>query len=347
MGVEGTWAVEIHSQWSFVVLVLLTIFCLGAAVADDFRHKRTASLLSHAGLLLVLVGGLLSAAGRTDATMKVSEERSKHMALGSDSRLVNIPMEISLKEFTIDQYSDGISPRQYTSVLEIDGKTLKTCVNHPARFKGWRIYQSSYGEGYSVLKLVRDPWLWLLALGALILVAGALISLGKEWNSWKILIPVLILAAVFTAISLARINFGTLPPSLRSLWFVPHLAVYMIAYAILALSVVSAIGAGFSSKIPEWLARRLLTTASALLLLGMICGAAWAQQAWGSYWAWDPKECWAAATWLLTLAATHSPAGRRKLALTLVILAFLSMNVTWYGVNHLPSSSVSMHTYNR
>ena len=344
--VEGTRAVEIHRHWSFVILLILSIICLGAAAIDDFRHKRTASLLSHAGLLLVLAGGLLGAACLTDATLKVYEGRSEHMAMDRDGYLVNLPLEISLQEFTIERYDDGISPRQYTSVLEIGGKTLETSVNHPAHCKGWHIYQSSYGEGFSVLKIVRDPLLPVLALGALLLAAGALLSLGKVWRSRKALIPALVLAAAFTVISIARINFGTLPPALRSLWFVPHLAVYMLAYAVLALAVVSGIGSAFCKRIPEALPRRLLTTASALLLIGMICGAVWAQQAWGSYWTWDPKECWAATTWLLALAAAHAPAKHRKLVLALTVLAFISMNVTWYGVNYLPSSPLSLHTYN-
>jgi ABC-type transport system involved in cytochrome c biogenesis, permease component len=77
----------------------------------------------------------------------------------------------------------------------------------------------------------------------------------------------------------------------------------------------------------------------------MICGAVWAQQAWGSYWTWDGKECWAAATWLFTLAATHAPATRKKLIIVLTAIAFIAMNVTWYGVNYLPSSTQSLHTY--
>ena len=49
----------------------------------------------------------------------------------------------------------------------------------------------------------------------------------------------------------------------------------------------------------------LLQTSSCLLLIGMLCGAVWAKQAWGDYWTWDPKECWAMATWMLTLIGMH------------------------------------------
>lgn len=77
----------------------------------------------------------------------------------------------------------------------------------------------------------------------------------------------------------------------------------------------------------------------------MMCGAVWAQQAWGDYWTWDVKECWAAATWLLTVAGSHVPG--KKLKLTFAVIAFLAMQMTWYGVNYLPSAAQSLHTYNR
>ena len=41
------------------------------------------------------------------------------------------------------------------------------------------------------------------------------------------------------------------------------------------------------------------------MTLGMLSGAVWAKAAWGHYWAWDPKETWAAATWFSYLAYIH------------------------------------------
>ena len=240
------------------------------------------------------------------------------------------------------------SPKQYTSALSIDGRITQTSVNHPCRHKGYRIYQSGYdldSGHYSVLKIVRDPWLPVVALGALMLLLGALLSLKTAWSNWKVLVVVLLLAVVFALISIARISFGTLSPALRSLWFVPHLIVYMLAYSILALSVISGFVSLISAKVPDGLPAKLLSTASSLLLIGMMCGAVWAKQAWGDYWTWDAKECWAAATWLLTLAGTHAP--RKSLRFSFAVIAFLAMQMTWYGVNYLPSSTHSLHTYNQ
>ena len=348
--VEGTWTIGLPYHWTYVAVLILTVLALGCIVFKNLRAKSYVALVSHFGLLFALVGGLLGMACTTSAYLKVFPDREERVAIDANGYAVPLPFSISLTSFDIDCYEDETSPRQYTSTVSIDGKEFTTSVNHPCSYKGYSIYQSGYDTEYgcySVLKIVRDPWLPLAAIGAILLAAGAVLGLKTTWNSWKTLLAALILGAVFAAISVARINFGTLMPALHSLWFVPHLAIYMLAYAILALAVVSCIASLFTSKLPEGLSNRLLSTASSLLLLGMLCGAVWARQAWGEYWTWDAKECWAAATWLMTMAGTHIGSGRRKLALTFTIVSFLAMQMTWYGVNWLPSSGQSLHTYNQ
>ena len=349
LAVEGTWCFGIYHHWTFITVIVIVLMALGLASVNDFTHKSISAFLSHSGLFLVLLGGLFGAPDSTNAFMKVyTGGCDEHIAFDASGYAVPLPFSVSLEDFNIDCYEDGTSPKQYTSALSIDGRITQTSVNHPCRHKGYRIYQSGYdldSGHYSVLKIVRDPWLPVVALGALMLLLGALLSLKTAWSNWKVLVVVLLLAVVFALISIARISFGTLPPALRSLWFVPHLIVYMLAYSILALSVISGFASLFSTKVPDGLPEKLLSTASSLLLIGMMCGAVWAKQAWGDYWTWDAKECWAAATWLLTLAGTH--VSGKNLRLTFTVLAFLAMQMTWYGVNYLPSSMQSLHTYNR
>lgn len=348
--VEGTWAIGLPYHWTYVAVLILTVLALGCIVFKNLRTKSYVALVSHFGLLLALVGGLLGMACTTSAYLKVFPDREESVAIDVNGYAVPLPFSISLTSFDIDFYEDETSPRQYTSTVSIDGKEFTTSVNHPCSYKGYSIYQSGYDTEYgcySVLKIVRDPWLPLAAIGAILLAAGAVLGLKTTWKSWKILLAALILGAVFAAISVARINFGTLMPALRSLWFVPHLTIYMLAYAILALAVVSGIASHFTSRLAAGLSGKLLSTASSLLLLGMLCGAVWARQSWGEYWTWDAKECWAAATWLMTMAGTHIGSGRRKLALAFTLISFLAMQMTWYGVNWLPSSGQSLHTYNQ
>lgn len=349
LAVEGTWNFGIFHHWTFITVIVLVLMALGLTSANDFSHKSISAFLSHSGVFLVLWGGLFGAPDSTNAFLKVYKGGSdEHIAVDDSGYAVPLPFSVSLDDFNIDYYEDGASPKQYFSTISIDGRKLQTSVNHPCRYKGYRIYQSGYDMDsghYSVLKIVRDPWLPVVAVGALMLLLGALLSLKTAWSNWKILVIVFLFAVVFALISLARISFGTLPPALRSLWFVPHLIVYMLAYSILALAVIFGFASRFSKKVPDGLAEKLLSTASSLLLIGMMCGAVWAKQAWGDYWTWDAKECWAAATWLLTLAGTHAP--RKSLRFSFAVIAFLAMQMTWYGVNYLPSSMQSLHTYNQ
>jgi ABC-type transport system involved in cytochrome c biogenesis permease subunit len=71
------------------------------------------------------------------------------------------------------------------------------------------------------------------------------------------------------------------------------------------------------------------------LTLGILTGAIWAQNAWGRYWGWDPKETWALVTWLWYLLVLHlSPLPRwrgRRLA-ALVVAGFGVVLFTFVGV---------------
>lgn len=350
IAIEGTWSLQLYHNWAFITMILLLMIPLGVITIVGIRRKTSLyAFFSHAGLLLILFGGLFGAADVTESQIVVSRHQSEHLSFTTKGQIVPLPFEIQLKDFIIDYYEDEISPKQYTSIITIDGKEMQTTVNSPCRYAGWDIYQSDYDPyemNYSVLKLVRDPWIPVVYVGMLLLVIGAMIGMKYTWRSKKVIPFIIALTVLFTVLSLARINLGHLMPALRSLWFYPHIIIYMVAYSVLAVASVMGIvylKRGKTTEIPQ----KLLTTASSLLLIGMLCGAVWAKQAWGQYWTWDAKEDWAAVTWLITVVGAHLPQYRRQLWIAIVIwISFLAMQITWYGVNYLPSSQYSMHTYN-
>lgn len=202
-----------------------------------------------------------------------------------------------------------------------------------------------YSLGRAPMRTMGETRLWY----ALFLTLTGWV-LHRRWR-YRFLLPfAAVLASVFTILDMLRpeIQSRTLMPALQSAWFVPHVAVYMLAYAVLAAALAVASASLF--RRPGLLADadRLTRIGSALLILGMLSGSVWARQAWGDYWAWDAKECWAAATWLLTLTyihfRLHRPAAHRT-AVALLLAAFLALQVTWYGVNYLPAAKKSLHTY--
>ena len=186
-----------------------------------------------------------------------------------------------------------------------------------------------------------------------LLVAG-LITYTRWRYRWVMTFSTL-LATVFIIINIARpeIHDQTLMPALQSVWFVPHVAIYMFSYALLGCATLLAVAALVRPQLQlDHAIEQLLYGGLAFLTIGMLTGALWAKDAWGAYWSWDAKEAWAVATWSLYLLALHmSPsimAHRRKaLYYGVIIVGFLALQMCWYGVNYLPSAAESVHTYNR
>lgn len=166
-----------------------------------------------------------------------------------------------------------------------------------------------------------------------------------------------LLAAVFVCINLFRpeIHSKTLMPALQSPWFAPHVIVYMMAYALLGAAVVMSVYLLFCKKEAGTdremeITDNLVYVGLSFMTLGMLMGAIWAKEAWGHYWAWDPKETWAAITWLSYLVYIHYRLYRPRSirpSLWIIIIAFCLLQMCWWGINYLPSAQgMSVHTYN-
>ena len=127
-----------------------------------------------------------------------------------------------------------------------------------------------------------------------------------RWRYKWILSFSTLLAFVFICVNLFKpeIHNKTLMPALQSPWFAPHVIVYMFSYAMLGAAALIAIYLLIRARkkgIDEGmmsLCDNLVYVGMAFLTIGMLFGALWAKEAWGHYWNWDPKETWAAATWL-------------------------------------------------
>ncbi|MEH2075305.1 MAG: c-type cytochrome biogenesis protein CcsB [Nostoc sp.] len=90
---------------------------------------------------------------------------------------------------------------------------------------------------------------------------------------------------------------------------------------------------------------RIIGLGFPLLTIGIIAGGVWANEAWGSYWSWDPKETWALITWLVFAAYLHARITRGWQGLRPAILAATGFVVVWVcylGVNLLGKG---LHSY--
>jgi len=90
---------------------------------------------------------------------------------------------------------------------------------------------------------------------------------------------------------------------------------------------------------------RTISLGFPFLTIGIIAGAVWANEAWGSYWSWDPKETWALITWLIFAAYLHLRLIKGWVGKGPAILASIGFFVVWIcylGVNFLGQG---LHSY--
>ena len=193
-----------------------------------------------------------------------------------------------------------------------------------------------------------------------LLYAFVLAGLGI-WTAWRngyawLLAASNLLASAFLAILMARpgMQAGPLMPALQSAWFVPHVAAYIIAYAILGVGTLMALRQLLFPRRGSSADTRLLPAIDAVvrlgfsfLVLGMLTGAVWAKEAWGHYWSWDPKETWAFVTACAYLVYLHARVrhARSLAVLWLLPAAFALLLVAWLGVSFIPAAQQSVHVY--
>lgn len=183
-------------------------------------------------------------------------------------------------------------------------------------------------------------------------VMGSGLCIYLLWKFRWILLLTGILSSVFSIINVLKpeIHDMTLMPALQSVWFIPHVTIYMLAYSILACATLLAIISWIKDDTTYITSLdNLVYIGIGMVFLGLLSGAVWAKSAWGDYWGWDPKETWAAITCAGYLAYIHlrfTKWAKSKWLFALVIFSFILLQMCWYGYQYLPSSESSMHMYN-
>nr|YP_010601931.1 cytochrome c heme attachment protein [Silene caespitella]WAM61508.1 cytochrome c heme attachment protein [Silene caespitella] len=90
---------------------------------------------------------------------------------------------------------------------------------------------------------------------------------------------------------------------------------------------------------------RVISLGFILLTIGILSGAVWANEAWGSYWNWDPKETWAFITWTVFAIYLHIRTNKNFQGANSAIVAFIGFLIIWicyFGVNLL---GIGLHSY--
>ena len=207
---------------------------------------------------------------------------------------------------------------------------------------------------------------WSNAYESIIYVAWATMFFGLAFDlksKLTVASSAFVAAMILTAAYMNWIDpeIGNLQPVLNSYWLMIHVAIIVASYGPFALGmilgVVSLILILFTTEsnkekmklnIKEitYINEMALTIGLIMLTIGNFLGGQWANESWGRYWGWDPKETWALISIMVYAFVIHSrfvPALRGKWIFNLMsIFAFLSIMFTYFGVNfHL----VGLHSY--
>ena len=207
---------------------------------------------------------------------------------------------------------------------------------------------------------------WSNAYEAIVYVAWATMFFGLAFDrksKLTVASSAFVTAMILTAAYANWIDpeIANLQPVLNSYWLMIHVAVIVASYGPFALGMIL----GFVSlllifftndknkakmelniKEITYINEMALTVGLVMLTIGNFLGGQWANESWGRYWGWDPKETWALISIMVYAFVIHArfvPSLRNKWIFNLMAMfAFISILFTYYGVNfHL----VGLHSY--
>ncbi len=152
-----------------------------------------------------------------------------------------------------------------------------------------------------------------------------------------------------------------LVPVLQSYWLIIHVAVITASYSFLGIGALlgmlnlvlfiiknpgNHLRISLTTKELSYIIEMSLIIGVYLMIIGSFMGGVWANESWGRYWGWDPKETWSLVTILVYTFITHMhkiPGLRGEFALsTSALLGFSSVLMTFFGVNYYLSG---LHSY--
>ena len=179
---------------------------------------------------------------------------------------------------------------------------------------------------------------------------------AKKNSDW---LATIAMPAAFLILSYAALQpkeISELMPALKSAWFGLHIGSAVFSYSAFVLAgctglrrIVTAKKAEQNNAIRiqqmDFLSYRLIGFGFLLLTVVILSGAIWAEQAWSSFWTWDPKEVWALITWIIYAVYLHLRLRGKKDGNFLAWYALLAVPVvlfTFAGVNTLMPG---LHSY--
>ncbi|MFT4201942.1 c-type cytochrome biogenesis protein CcsB [Gordonia sp. (in: high G+C Gram-positive bacteria)] len=204
----------------------------------------------------------------------------------------------------------------------------------------------------------RVPWgnmYEFISLTMLACMVGGIIALRAPGNRKYLgFLGVAVVLILVIADRFLHQPVGPVSAPLRSYWMVIHVSIISISSGVLLVSGIASMlfllnnyfgwfGEDAAERLDR-IAYRAVVFAFPLFSLGVICGAIWAESAWGRYWAWDPKEVVSFIAWVVYAAYLHAraTAGWRTAAAVINVFGFATLLFNLFAINLVISG---LHSY--
>jgi cytochrome c-type biogenesis protein CcsB len=221
----------------------------------------------------------------------------------------------------------------------------------------------------------RPPWgnmyeFTLTAVATMLVIWVAMLPRRPEWRDLGVLVVLFNLLLLGVAVLVLYTESAQLVPALKSYWLWIHVSAAIIASSVFAVGslasvlylfseryerrsaslssggILDAVGARLpASDQLDKVAYQTIAFAFPLWFFAVVAGAVWAEDAWGRYWGWDPKEVWAFITLVIYAAYLHARATagwRGRPAAIIAIVGLAAFLFSYFGVNIF---FVGLHSY--
>lgn len=223
-----------------------------------------------------------------------------------------------------------------------------------------------HGVGVGMRSYISGNEPWSNGYEALVFIAWVMVGTGVSFSRWnKVILGAAAMLAFFllfvSEMNLLDPEITTLQPVLKSYWLMIHVAIITSSYAPLGvasiLGLVNLILYVFRKRNSEndvsqaireitYINEILITIGVVMLTIGTFLGGIWANESWGRYWGWDPKETWALVAILAYAVVLHLryiPGVKDKFTFnTVAFWGYATILFTFFGVNFY---LVGLHSY--
>lgn len=314
----------------------------------------------HAAVAVIVIGATVTFLYGRYGRMHLLQGAETNEFVCGDRQTDFLPFTVVLDSFRVEYYPSMPStlrtadkqPSDYLAWLTIDGKR-KACVaiNKPLTVGGYSLQLMDYDADYQRVKMGvnHDPWgRAVVYIGYIIFLLSLLLLVVQRLFHYPRLASALIVTVAVIVLLVHRSwSSPHLLPVLNSHWLLAHVSTIMTSYLLFVLLAVSSLLAYLRRGLSAAIEHLLLLVAVTLLATGIALGSVWADESWGRYWSWDPKETWALITLVIYALPLHTsilPYLRRpSLRRIYMLVALLAVLMTYFGVNWFIGG---MHGYN-